>query len=204
MPFAIIKSEEVACREDFALLANARGYIDAVEVGVDMGVFAKAFLDRFKGNWLLLVDPYKPLADRPYDRILDAQTALQALAPHHGRFRFIRDRSPEVIGFVLTIVKPPGFVYIDGSHEEFDVYEDIKAWYGAVSDDGMIAGHDFDDDHPGVVASVKRFAEEKGLVVRLTHEESSPRSWYCYKREPIDLHKRLYTEAKIPNPYRLP
>jgi hypothetical protein len=194
MAYRIIRSEEIAYRHDFALLCNARGYRDAVEVGVDLGVFARSFLDRFEGSWLLLVDPY--------DRSLDAQTAIQALAPHHGRFRFIRDRSPEAIDAVLKLIRSPGFVYIDGSHDEFDVWEDIKAWYGVLSDDGMIAGHDFDDDHPGVVSAVTRFAEERGLVVRLTHEESSPRSWYCYKREPAELYQRLYLESKISNFHR--
>jgi hypothetical protein len=203
MPYAVMQSEEISHRGDFCLLANARGYLDAVEVGVDIGVFARTFLDRFKGHWLLLVDPYCQTTERPYDRILDAYTAVQGLSHHHGRFRFIRDRSPEAIPAVLSLIKPPGFVYIDGSHEESDVAEDLREWWKIIPDDGMIAGHDFDDAHPGVMSAVKGFAEKRDIVVRLTHETESPPSYYFYKNEPKTLHRRLYIECDIPTPYGL-
>lgn len=203
MQYQVIKSEEIAYRHDFPLLCNARGYEDAVEVGVDLGVFARLFLDRFQGSWLLLIDPYLPYAEIPHDRSLDAATALQALSPHHGRFRFIRDRSPEVIASVLTFIQKPEFVYIDGSHDEFDVYQDIKAWWDIVPNHGMVAGHDYDEQHPGVMASVNRFAEERGLVVRLTMGDKIA-SWYCYRYEPEFLHQRLYVEGTLHNPHYRP
>lgn len=201
MPFSIEPSTEIAFRVDFCLLCNARGYVDAAEVGVDRGIFARAFLDRWHGSIMSLIDPYAPYSHMPYDRTLDAMTAIQALQPHHGRFKFIRERSPEAIQSVMAVFRAPRFVYIDGNHEEFDVYEDIKEWFKVIPDDGMIAGHDFTEDHPGVMSAVRRFAEEKGLVVRLTHEESFPKSWYFYKVEPATLFQRLFTEAEIPNPH---
>lgn len=198
----IIPSEEIAFRHDFSILANARGYLDAVEVGTDLGVFAREFLSRFKGNWLLCVDPYAPHAEFKYDRTGDLLTAVQALAPFHGHFRFVRGRSPQVAPWVASVISPQ-FVYIDASHEETDVAADLDAWWRVLSDDGLLAGHDFDDCHPGVIAAVTRFADDRCLTVRLTHEKApSPPSWYIYKcanGEPAQLFHRFFRDAESQN-----
>lgn len=202
MPFAIIPSEEIGHRTDFSLLCNARGYVDAVEVGVDQGVFARDFLKRFRGHWLILVDPYAQFPDFPYDRTGDMMVAANALAEFHGRFRFVRARSPEAAPWVCTFVSPQ-FVYIDGSHDEASVYADLVGWW-AVPSVELIAGHDWDDlpIHAGVRAAVERFASERGLVVRLTHETRPvPASWYIYKKEPKELAVRLFRESAEPNPH---
>ena len=202
MSFIIEPSPEIAYRHDFALLCNARGYLDAVEVGVDMGRFSKAFLDRWEGHWLLLVDPYRPHPEFPVDRSLDAMLAALALMPkHHGRFRFIREPSPDAIQFIKTIIRPPGFVYIDAAHDELAVMTDLKAWWEFIAADGLLAGHDFDGEHPGVMAAVTEFARERELVVRLTHETTSPASWMIYRTEPEKLFQRLFTEGEVANPY---
>lgn len=201
--FSIEPSTEIAYRHDFALLCNARGYVDAVEVGVDQGVFARAFLDRWEGYWLMLVDPFYAYGEMPYDRTIDAMVAVQALAKHHGRFRFIREQSPEAIQSVLRFIKAPEFVYIDGSHEIDHVMRDILAWWDVIPGHGMLAGHDFDAEHPGVMAAVEGFARARGLIVRLTHEVTSPKSWYVYRTQPKTLFQRLFTEGEIANPHMI-
>jgi hypothetical protein len=200
MSFAVEPSPEISHRTDFSILCNARGYRDAVEVGVDLGVFARGFLARFEGHWLVLVDPYGPHPDFPYDRTGDLVVAAQALAEFHGRFRFVRARSPDCVAWVRTFCRPE-FIYIDGSHDEADVAADLGAWWEALPPDrGMLAGHDHDASHPGVVSAVERFARERGLVVRLTHEADAPASWYMYKREPEKLLRRLFTAGEVDNP----
>lgn len=201
MPFAVILSEEISHRYDFALLCNARGYVDAVEVGTDQGSFAADFLAVWKGYWLLCLDPYEPYPELPYDRSLDMMVAVATLQPHRGRFRFVRHRSPDAIPFILTIIQPPGFVYLDGSHDEADVLADMKTWWEVLPETGLLAGHDYDNAHPGVVGAVHRFAEDRGLIVRLTHETTSPPSWYIYKTEPATLYVRLFRSADEANPH---
>lgn len=199
MSFAVEPSPEISTRHDFALLCNARGYKDAVEIGTDQGVFARQFLDRFNGHWLLCVDPYRPHHEFPYDRTIDAMVAVQALAPHLGRFRFVRMKSIEAVPVVRSFVSPE-FVYIDGSHEEDDVTADLTAWWDVLPPHGMIAGHDYDPAHPGVVAAVDRFARERDCVVRLTQETDFPPSWYIYRTEPETLMIRLFRSTAEPNP----
>jgi hypothetical protein len=201
MPFAVIPSEEISHRGDFVLLANARGVIDAVEIGVDMGVFAAGFLSRFAGNWLILVDPFDPYPEIPVDRTLDMMVAVQALAPFHGRFRFIRQRSPEAIPLVLKFIQAPGFVYVDGEHNYKDVAADLRGWWGAIRSDGILAGHDWDDEHPEVKRAVEEFARENDIVVRLTAEKTCARSWYCYKTEPDELMHFFFRDGRSVNPH---
>jgi hypothetical protein len=199
MPFAIERSPEISHRCDFPLLCNARGHKDAVEVGVDQGVFAAEFLRRFQGHWLILVDPYEPYPEQPYDRSADVLVAALALMPYHGRYRFVRARSPGCVGWVLSFCRPE-FVYLDGSHDEADVAADLEGWWPALPDHGMIAGHDWHAEHPGVKAAVEGFARRRGLVVRLTGEAVGAQSWYMYKKEPETLFVRLFTHADAENP----
>lgn len=204
MAFEIIPSEEVSHRCDLSLLCNARGYKDVVEIGVDQGVFARDFLSRFAGNWVYLIDPYDSATEFPFDREGDLMAAVLALAPYHGRYRIVRGRSPQVIPFIKGLITPE-FVYIDGAHDEASVRADLEAWWDVLPEHGCLAGHDHDPLHPGVVASVERFARERQLVVRLTHETIAPPSFYIYKREPETLLRRLFLSDEIPNPrYRGP
>ena len=56
-------------------------------------------------------------------------------------------------------------IYIDASHEEDDVYRDVKNYFEILNKNGVIFGDDYTNDWPGVVNSVNRFAEENGLTV---------------------------------------
>ncbi|WOO39842.1 class I SAM-dependent methyltransferase [Rubellicoccus peritrichatus] len=54
-------------------------------------------------------------------------------------------------------------IYIDGSHEEADVYADLTAYWPLLEVGGVIFGDDYDAFWPGVIISVNRFAVENGL-----------------------------------------
>lgn len=47
------------------------------------------------------------------------------------------------------------FVYIDGDHQYDAVKFDLNAWFTLLKPGGVIAGHDMDEGHPGVVQAVK-------------------------------------------------
>lgn len=167
-----------------------------------MGVYARDFMSRWNGHWLVLVDPYLPYPEMPWmDRTLDMMMAVQAMAPYHGRVRFIRAQSWEAAAQWPVWISRPQFVYVDGSHEEKDVAADLVAWWDLLDEGSMLSGHDFDDGHPGVVAAVTRFAEERGLVVRVTAEQTSPPSWYIYKGEPERLVGKFFRDDDHANPH---
>lgn len=51
-------------------------------------------------------------------------------------------------------------IYIDASHEEGDVYRDIKNFYELLLPGGIIFGDDYNTSWPGVQLDVKKFSEE--------------------------------------------
>lgn len=62
-------------------------------------------------------------------------------------------------------------IYIDASHEEDDVYKDVKNYFQLLNDGGIMFGDDYNKSWPGVVNSVNRFANENGLTVEV-HENN--------------------------------
>ena len=67
-----------------------------------------------------------------------------------------------------------GLIYIDGSHEEDDVYADLVSYWDLVLPGGILAGDDWAWD--GVRLAASRFAKEQGL--KITHLADK---WYLEK-----------------------
>jgi len=180
----VIESEEITKRDYFPLLCNKRGIIEAMEIGVDSGNYAKKFMQQFDGIMLWLIDPYLPYDEMPGLRTADMMMAVQAMAPYHGSVKFFMLRSVEAAEQLPSWIRPK-FIYIDGDHSYDAVRMDIDAWWDRLPEDGILAGHDYQESHQGVVQAVNEFAEHYNLTVRLTKgDEPSPVSWYVYKTEP--------------------
>lgn len=201
MPFLIEPSPEISDRVDFPLLANARGYRYAIEVGTDMGVFACQFFSRWHGEYMHLVDDYGLDEYMPWERTLDMMTAAVALIPYHGRYKFVRGKSPDVAPKVWWKVEPQ-FIYLDAAHDYASVKADIMAWWPKLASDGLMAGHDYDPQLPGVIQAVDEFAKANALVVRLTAEPDFPHSWMIYKTEPETLIHKYFNNGFSANPHR--
>ena len=60
-------------------------------------------------------------------------------------------------------------IYIDGSHEEEDVYQDLLDYHGLLSPGGKIFGDDW--GWSGVRAAVEKFATENRLPIRHLHDK---------------------------------
>lgn len=60
-------------------------------------------------------------------------------------------------------------IYIDGSHEEEDVYRDICDYWEIVADGGILFGDDYAWD--GVRLALTRFAKEEGLRISFASEK---------------------------------
>lgn len=193
----IIDSVEINHRVDFPLLCNARGVRVAIEVGTDLGVFAKQFMERFSGEQLLCVDPYQAYDELPGLRTPDMLTATHALMPWHGRVRIVQATSSEAAkGFPEWLRDRIDFVYIDGCHTYEAASEDIATWWPLVSAQGMLAGHDYDPSHPGVVRAVDEFAEREGVTVRAVRGDREC-SWYAYKTEPSVLRRFFWESGEV-------
>lgn len=189
-------SPEISNRTDFSLLCNARGLTGvAVEVGTDRGEFAVDFMRRWNGRELLCMDPYEPYEEMMHTRECDKMMAVLALQPFWPRVRICEIASPAAVKCVQPWHLPLDFVYIDGSHLFENVAVDLKAWWPLVGPAGILAGHDFDATHPGVMKAVEDFASKIGASVYLTHEDLS--SWYIYKTQPSKFIRRLFIEDEV-------
>lgn len=81
-----------------------------------------------------------------------------------------------VIGFEILKYKKinPDLIYIDGSHLEDDVYQDIKNYYSILNKGGVIFG----DDRQifGIPNALKRISQDFNFKIF-----ESGRFWYIYK-----------------------
>ena len=60
-------------------------------------------------------------------------------------------------------------IYIDGSHEEEDVYQDLVSYWDLVRPGGVLFGDDWSWD--GVRLAVQRFAKENALAITHRHDK---------------------------------
>lgn len=64
----------------------------------------------------------------------------------------------------LALKINPDLVYVDASHDELSVYEDIKNWYAKLARNGILCGDDWCWET--VQRAVKRFAFEHNIKIR--------------------------------------
>lgn len=172
---------EPRSRAEFAVLCNELKLVEAVEVGTDCAEFAVGFLQRWLGNTLFCVDPYKPYNEMDYDRTFDMMIAANRLAPFGWRAKLIRDFSPQAEKHIPKRI-PIGFVYIDGDHSRLSVYADIQTWWNRLTPGGILAGHDYCDLHPAIIKEVNAHAERQGgLAVHIVDDPIFAPSWWMQK-----------------------
>lgn len=181
----ILPSPEIWHRDDFPLLCNWRKLWRVAEVGFDRGVWGDLFMSRWIGHEYYGVDSYAPYPEMPFDREPDYHLALERMARHSDRFKLLKLRSIDAARLF-----PRGaldFIYIDGAHDYESVTTDLEAWYPALSEHGILAGHDWTDKpiHEGVKRAVTQFANDIRRDIYLTtvegyNKEDCP-SWYLYR-----------------------
>lgn len=151
--FSCIRDVYPLRREDMAHLLNCLGLNgSAVEVGVQTGVHAEAFLQSWLGERLFLVDKWQEISGSPYIDIANIQD--QKMASHRRqceeRLRpFGKRAEVRAMWSVDAAATMPDssldFVYLDARHDFCGVLADIVAWWPKLKRGGIFAGHDFCD-----------------------------------------------------------
>jgi hypothetical protein len=155
-----------------ALPRHSRG----AELGVCSGDFSRHLLEQIDPELLFLVDVWQHI-DLGYQDKLMGHDGVQ-LKRYRGvvrefvldpRVRIIRDLS-----VTIADVLPPHYldwIYIDGDHSYRGCRGDLNASLSVVKSDGIIMGHDYDAQHPGVIQAVDEFVQTHGYqVVLITNE----------------------------------
>lgn len=145
------------------------------------------FLQQWKnGEYYFAVDNWATYPGMPWDREGDFRMACIRAERYGGKVKIVRGESGEIASQLPGLLfkgglygTQLGFAYIDASHKYEDVRTDIEGWWPLLREGGILAGHDFCDEHPGVVQAVTEFAHFHILDVYTTQDK--PESWYVYK-----------------------
>jgi predicted O-methyltransferase YrrM len=170
-----IHQSPLKSRYELANLCNKLNLVQfAIEIGTNHGVFACKFLEQWKGNRLICVDPYEPYDEMPWDRSVDRAFAIANL----GRFS-IDDRirlvqsSLQAANIIQQTCGQLGFVYIDGNHRLAGV--DVDFWWPKMARGGIFAGHDWlPKSYPEIVTAVTNLCQTHSLDCFLIDDSS----WY--------------------------
>lgn len=62
--------------------------------------------------------------------------------------------------------KSCSLVFLDASHDYLSITADLKAWWPKVHRNGILAGHDFSNDHPELIRAVESFSNIWSLPLK--------------------------------------
>lgn len=182
-------------RDNFGHFLNERGLLGkAVEVGTDRGIFARKFLETWKGSCLYCVDNYASHYDpadttSQGDREEDYTAAIENLQEFTNR-RFLCKLSSLETAKVVDD-ETIDFVYVDACHQYESVKQDLELWWPKLRSGGILAGHDIvcpGAEHGGwgltVQPAVFKFADMYSPTVYLVVESNECRPWSFYLEKP--------------------
>jgi MMP 1-O-methyltransferase len=139
-----------------------------VEVGVWMGR-STAILAHHTPGTVWAVDHWQGTPHDPEQHALYPDAARAELAFHEnlgthimaGKVRVVDLPSLDAARFLAHTESRFDFVFIDADHSYEAVSADIDAWLPLVADGGLLAGHDYKPNYPGVMQAVDdAFAHE--------------------------------------------
>jgi len=154
-----------------------------IEVGAWLGlstmVMAQALeQERIENSVILTVDTWLGSLEHwrdPDDKLL-LQSGFPTLYPRFLSNVLLRGHHRSIVPLPMPSAMAARYlklhdlaadlIFLDGSHDERDVYDDLNGYMGLLAPDGVLCGDDF--QWPSVAAAVKRFCAEHGYGYTLT------------------------------------
>ncbi len=189
-------SKECKDRNDIPHMLNRMGLVGlGAEIGVWRGDYSYRIMERWNGQKLYLVDPWKKFPQEEYDDQRNTDFDPQDFEFVKERFVEFKDRV-EIVRATSrqaaeTSLVPNGldFVYIDANHSYKHVCDDLHMWYYKLKRGGVLAGHDvYSLDCPGLTTALVEFSlamwRDVFLVCGDYHEKQlvNCHSWYIIKQ----------------------
>lgn len=165
---------DIEYRQELGDFLNRHGLLGTgVEVGTANGNYAREIMEKWKGEKLICVDPWKRqdlgvYREDHHQINYDAwYSECQELSKRDPRITLMRMYSHEAAKSI-----PDGsldFVYIDGNHAYAPVLLDMDSWFPKVKSGGVFGGHDYGNDTnwpnwTEVKRAVDRWACEHNIV----------------------------------------
>jgi hypothetical protein len=162
-------------REWIGILSDHES-ISGAEIGVWYGDHAAFLLETLDICHFYLIDPYVAYdqKDLNSEMMTEVKSVAENSLENFESVTFINEYSDDAVSSL------PGeldFVYIDGNHDYEYVKRDLDNYYTLVKDGGILAGHDYNSDWPGVIRAVDEFANQRDLEVR----EDLWSDWFIHK-----------------------
>jgi predicted O-methyltransferase YrrM len=148
----------------FKELMRELDFKTGAEIGTRLGSFARELCIALPDLKLYCIDPWKYYPE--YDEIpdqsqLDSQYEATKKRLTGYNCEIIRKTSMDAVKkFVPNSLD---FVFIDGNHDYKFVLEDIAEWTKIVKPGGIIYGHDYMPDHPGVMQAIHEYISKNSI-----------------------------------------
>ncbi len=187
------KMEQYDCRMSL-IQSFPKGSVGA-EIGVYEGQFSKNILHTVQPRIFYMVDcwdntkEYANCIEPPIESLARVMTKVRRHIAT-GVARVIRALSVEGARYVPD--ESLDWVFIDASHFEENVWDDMHAWIPKVKPGGIVSGHDYPPPAEkkcrpkflkigmGVGKAVQRYVQEHGIE-DLGFTDDLPASWYFRK-----------------------
>ena len=147
------------------------------EIGVFEGEFSDFIHRTLRPSMLYLVDLFQGAmisGDKNGENIktINLDQAYQALlAKYHSNPEISLFRGRSELFLSLLPDNHLDFIYIDGDHQYAGCRSDLELARRKVKRSGVIAGHDYCSQFPGVMRAVDEFSTQHGLTLELTSED---------------------------------
>jgi len=154
--------------EELTYLATAASKSSViVEVGAYKGRSTLAMAQNTNGivyavdHWQGSPEHQSELSNYPAGWLFDEFTTnMEGITNVHP----ISRSSLQTAAWFKATGKTADFIFIDGSHDFESVKSDIEAWAPMLSENGILAGHDFGDGWPDVEKAVKMLVPNYRII----------------------------------------
>ena len=153
------------------------------EIGVFEGEFSDFIHRTVRPSLLYLVDLFQgPMisGDKNGENIktIQLEHSYQALlAKYHSNPEISLFRGRSELFLSLLPDNHLDFIYIDGDHQYAGCRSDLELARKKVKRGGVIAGHDYCPQFPGVMRAVDEFSAHHGLTPEFTSEDRCASYW---------------------------
>lgn len=160
-----------------------------VEIGVWRGYHAAEMLMKLNISKLYLIDPYKKYKEYTQKELVNKINEAKICVK-----KTLKDFQDKIIPIykmseiaAKEVSELLDFVYIDGNHEYEFVKKDIESWYPKIKTNGLIGGHDYINDFPGVIKAVDEFCFQNKKILHTEFGINMPnckgftRDWWVTK-----------------------
>lgn len=154
-----------------------------LELGVHLGGFAEQIINEVNPDRLYLVDAWDYIKENPPALYFDIPFRYEEVCKKFkdkDNVVIIKKYSKDALEDIAD--GSLDWIYIDANHQYDFIKFDIYHWCKKVKSNGLICGHDYCDECPGVVKAVDEFLIDYGWYMKYYTTQDKYSSFCLEKR----------------------